>query len=124
MSTPRKEIAISFLKDTASGNVRSAYAAHVAPDFRHHNAYFKGGAEALMHGMEESAARFPNKRLEVQRALEDGDLVAVHSRVTLQPDDLGVAVVHIFRFHGDKIVELWDLIQPVPEDSPNEHGMF
>jgi predicted SnoaL-like aldol condensation-catalyzing enzyme len=32
--------------------------------------------------------------------------------------------VHIFRFRGDKIVELWDLGQEVPESSPNENGMF
>ena len=29
-----------------------------------------------------------------------------------------------FRFQGDRIVELWDLGQPVPEKSPNENGMF
>ena len=56
--------------------------------------------------------------------LEDGDLVAVHSRVRQKPGDLGAAVVHIFRFQGDRIVELWDMGQSVPENSPNENGMF
>ena len=61
---------------------------------------------------------------QTQHALEDGDLVAVHSRVRQNPDDRGAALVHIFRFHGDRVIELWDIGQPVPEDSPNENGMF
>src|SRR6185436_13939515 len=102
------------------GNVREAYQQHIAPGFRHHNAYFRGDAESLMKGMEENAAKNPNKTMEVQRAIEEGDLVAVHSRVRMKPGDLGVALVHIFKFQGDRIVELWDLGEPVPESSPNE----
>ncbi|HEY5993404.1 MAG TPA: nuclear transport factor 2 family protein [Gallionellaceae bacterium] len=120
----RKECAVSFLKLVGSGQVRKAYEQHIAEDFRHHNPYFKGDAGSLMQGMEENAARFPDKILEVQRALEDGDLVAVHSRVRLKPGDQGLALVHIFRFRGKDIVELWDIGQPVPENAPNENAMF
>ena len=57
-------------------------------------------------------------------ALEDGQLVAVHSKVTMRPGDRGNAVVHLFRFEGNKIVELRDVGQAVPETTENEHGMF
>jgi predicted SnoaL-like aldol condensation-catalyzing enzyme len=124
MATSHKEAALSFLRASASGNVREAYQKHVAPGFRHHNPYFRGDAESLMKGMEENAAKNPNKALEVQRAIEEGDLVAVHSRVRMKPGEPGVALVHIFRFQDDRIVELWDMGQPVPENSPNENGMF
>jgi len=50
--------------------------------------------------------------------------VLTHSRVQQKPSDLGAAVVHIFRFENGNIVELWDLGQPVPEESPNQYGMF
>lgn len=120
----RKAMAISFLHLASSGNVREAYEKYVDPAFIHHNPYFKGNAESLMKGMEENAAQFPEKILEVQRALEDGDLVAVHSHVRLKPDERGIALVHIFRFQDDRIVELWDLGQPVPGNSVNENGMF
>ena len=120
----KKEAAVSFLRLAASGRVRDAYATHVAPGFRHHNPYFRGDAESLMIGMEENAAKNPNKVLEVQRAIEEGDLVAVHSRLRMKPGEPGLALVHIFKFHGDRIGELWDLGQPVPENSPNENGMF
>ena len=74
--------------------------------------------------MEENAAKFPGKKLEIQRAIEEGDLVAVHSRVHMKPGGAGVAVVHIFRFRGNQITELWDIGQEIPKDSPNEYGMF
>ncbi|GEM_PF-2747946 len=40
--------------------------------------------------------------------LGDGDLVAVHSHIVLRSGEQGVAAVHLFRFHGDKIMEMWD----------------
>jgi predicted SnoaL-like aldol condensation-catalyzing enzyme len=124
MSTSRKEVAFSFLRAAASGKVREAYQKHLAPNFKHHNPFFRSDADSLMKAMEEAAAKNPNKSLEVQRAIEEGDLVAVHSRVRQKPGDIGAAVVHIFKFEGDRIAELWDMGQPVPENSPNEHGMF
>ena len=120
----RKAAAIEFLTLAASGNVRDAYERHVGPGFRHHNPYFRGDAASLMEAMAQNAAANPEKRLDVLRALEDGDLVAVHSRVRQRPDELGAVVVHLFRFEGDRIAELWDVGQAVPTDSANEHGMF
>jgi predicted SnoaL-like aldol condensation-catalyzing enzyme len=119
-----KEAAMDFLRLAASGNVREAYQKHVAAGFRHHNPYFRGDADSLAAGMEENAAKFPAKRLEIQRAVEEGDLVAVHSRVRMKPGDAGGAVVHIFKFKANRIAELWDIGQEAPQSSPNEHGMF
>ena len=124
MADSNKDTAISFLKLAASGNVREAYSRFVGAAFRHHNPFFEGSAEALMAGMEENALQNPNKVLEVKRAIAEGQLVAVHSHVRQKPDDLGAAVVHIFRFENGRIVELWDLGQPLPENSPNQYGMF
>ncbi|WP_019142288.1 nuclear transport factor 2 family protein [Noviherbaspirillum massiliense] len=119
-----KDIAITFLRLVASGKVREAYDKYIAPGFRHHNPYFPGDAESLMAAMEESAAKNPGKTFEVQRALQDGSLVVVHSRVRQNPSDRGAAVVHLFRFEGGRIAEMWDVGQALPENSPNEHGMF
>ena len=86
--------------------------------------YFRGDADALMAAMQDNAAKNPDKSLEIKHVLQDGDLVAVHSRVRMRPGDRGIGTVHIFRFEGDAIAELWDLAQPVPENSPNQFGMF
>ena len=119
-----KDAAVSFLRMCASGKVREAYSQFVGPQFRHHNPYFAGTADALMKGMEDNVRQFPDKTLDVKHALEDGELVAVHSHVRMKPDDKGVAVVHLLRFEGGRIAELWDVGQAVPEDSPNPNGMF
>ena len=74
----------------ASGNVREAYRKHVGADFRHHNPNFRGDAVSLMAAMEENAAKNPGKSLEIQLALQEGDLVAVFSRVRQKPGILAV----------------------------------
>jgi predicted SnoaL-like aldol condensation-catalyzing enzyme len=74
--------------------------------------------------MEEAAAKFPQTSVEIQRALEEGTLVAVHSRVKHEPAGRAIAAVHIFRFKGSSIVELWDIAMEEPQNSPNEHSMF
>ncbi len=124
MADSNKHAAVSFLKLAASGQVREAYSKFVGAEFRHHNPFFEGSAQALMAGMEENARQNPSKVFEVKRAIAEGELVVVHSHVRQKPGDLGVAVVHIFRFEKGRIVELWDLGQPVPEKSLNQYGMF
>lgn len=120
----QKQIAQDFLKLASKGQSRKAFELYVSDNFKHHNAWFKGDGQTLMTAMEENAKKTPDKVFEIQRALEDGNLVAVHSRVRQTPNDLGAAVIHIFRFENDKIVELWDFGQAVPENIINENGMF
>ena len=121
--TTQKEIAIAFLTNAATGKLDEAYEL-VSPGFRHHNAYFPGDTESLKAGMADAHKQFPNTRIDVQRVIAEGDLVAVHSRVQHAPDKPAIAVVHIFRFEGEKIAELWDVGMEVPKDSPNENGAF
>ena len=120
----RKEAAASFLRLASSGKVKEAYQQYIDARFRHHNPFFPGSAEALRAAMEENAAQFPHKAIEIKRVLADGDLVAVHAHVRLNPGDPGIATIHIFRFEGDRIIELWDVGQAVPENSLNDNGMF
>ena len=119
-----KDMAVSFLRLAGSGKVREAYERCVAENFRHHNAYYRGDRESLMRAMEDNAAKNPNKVLDVKLALEDGSYVAVHSHVRQHPQDRGAAVVHLFRFENDRIMELWDVGQALPPESPNQYGTF
>jgi predicted SnoaL-like aldol condensation-catalyzing enzyme len=121
-----KEIAQDFLQKAASGQVQEAYERYAAKSFKHHNPYFPGDAASLQKGMEDAHKTRPNRALDVARVIDDGgDLVAVHSRVTRQdPAAQEIAAVHIFRFEGDRIAELWDVAQELPKDSPNKNGAF
>ena len=120
----KKDVAIAFLQMAARGQARAGYEKHAGPGFRHHNAHFDASPDALIDAMDANARQFPGKTLEVKLALEDGDMVAVFSHVRHTGDEPGVGVVHIFRFDGSRIVEMWDLAQQVPAQSPNTNGMF
>lgn len=124
MTDSNKNAAVSFLRLASNGNVSEAYSKFVGDGFRHHNPFFEGSAESLRAGMEDNAKQNPLKVLEVKRVIAEGEFVVTHSHVRQKPDDLGAAVVHIFRFENGRIVELWDLGQPVSEGSPNQYGMF
>lgn len=120
----KKQAAKEFLKLCAKGSSREAFRRFVGPGFKHHNVYFKGDGETLMMAMEEAGKENPDTAFDIQRALEDGDLVAVHSHIRHKPNDRGYAVIHIMRFANEKIEELWDFGQEVPEETVNENGMF
>ena len=122
--TSHADIATSFLRMCARGEVRIAYDRYVSQDFVHHNAWFAGDRESLLRAMEESAAKEPNKSFEVRQVIDGGDKVAVLSHLKRVDAGLEYAVVHIARIVDGKIVELWDLGQEIPKDSPNELGMF
>lgn len=119
-----KPAAIEFLQMAARGDVVAAYERHVAPAFTHHNPYFAHDRRSLMEGMLQSAADEPNKSFEVVRAVEEADMVAVHSRLTRSATGGQYAVVHLLKFEDGKIIEAWDIGQEVPAGSPNTLGMF
>jgi predicted SnoaL-like aldol condensation-catalyzing enzyme len=119
-----KQMASDFLMLASKGNAREAFDRYIGKKFKHHNIYFKGDGESLMKAMEDNAIKNPDKILDIKRVLQDGNMVATHSYVRQRPDDPGGAVVHIFRFENDRIVELWDLGQPVPLETVNENGIF
>lgn len=120
----KKDMAIKFLELASAGDVEEAYKTFVHPDFAHHNPYFKGDRESLQNGMRDSAREMPDKTFTPLRALEDGNLVAVHGKVQLRPGSPEIALIHIFRFKDDKIIEEWEAAQEAPKESSNENGMF
>jgi predicted SnoaL-like aldol condensation-catalyzing enzyme len=119
-----KESALDFLQLVVAGNINEAYNNYVNMHGKHHNVYYSAEFASLKQGMIENHVQFPNKRLMVKNVVGERNLVAVHSNIILKPGEPGIAVVHIFRFEGGKIVEMWDVGQPIPIDSPNRLGAF
>src|SRR6266404_3364465 len=95
----KKETALAFLKLAASGKVSEAFDKYISRSFRHHNPHFRGDAKALKAGMMEAHQKYPNTTIEVQHLFEEGNLVAVHSRVIHSADAQEIAVVHTFHLH-------------------------
>ena len=120
----RKQIAQKFLQMVVAGNIEEAYRKYLDMKGKHHNFYFPAGFLALQKAMIENHDQFPNKQLLVKNVLEDGDLVAVHSRLILNETENDMAVLHLFRFQDNRIVEMWDIGNTIPGDCPNTDGAF
>lgn len=99
-------------------------AAYFGPRFIQHNPRSKDGIEGFRPLFQDLKKQFPGVRADVKRAFSDGDFVILHVHVKLQPEELGLAIVEIFRLEHGKIVEHWDVRQPIPETSANTNGMF
>ncbi len=92
----------------------------VAGPYIQHNPLFPNGTEPLM-GYLKQAGSIP---CEVKRMAIEGDLAFVHVRY-LNWAGKEHAAVDIFRFNEEgKILEHWDVLQPVPETPANNNTMF
>ena len=119
-----KERATQFMNLVSLGKIDEAYDQLVSPTGKHHSPYFAAGFDALRTAMKDNYAQFPKKKSVIKHVMGEDDMVAVHSHVTLEPGSPDFAILHLFRFENEKIVELWDFTQSVSEDSPNTDGIF
>lgn len=104
--------------------VVEAFESYVGPYYRQHNPSVPDGKEAIIKALPSYLAAAPELRYHFKRVLSDGDLVIVHSHVTTNAQDRGMAVIDIFRVENGKVVEHWDVAQPVPEKAANDNTMF
>jgi predicted SnoaL-like aldol condensation-catalyzing enzyme len=104
--------------------VRLAFETWVHPDYIQHKPSLPDGREAVVVFLEELLERFPDRTFTIHRVISSGDLVAVHYHSQATPEDLGFAVVDISRVEGCRMVEHWDVVQPVPAYSENGNTMF
>jgi predicted SnoaL-like aldol condensation-catalyzing enzyme len=94
------------------------------PHYIQHNPQAPDGFEAFVEFVEGFAGQFPQMSLEIKRALPEGDMVVTHSLLKTSPEDRGTAAADFFRLEEGKVVEHWDVLQPMPESSANDHPMF
>ena len=92
--------------------------------YTQHNPNAADGPEGLKGFVNFLKDKFPNNRSEIKRIFADGDYVIVHVHAVREPGTRGNAIIDIFKLENGKVVEHWDVVQPIPEKPANNNGMF
>lgn len=89
-----------------------------------HNPGAADGAEGFRKFVAFLRDKYPQSKSEIKQVFTDGDYVILHVHAVREPGTRGNAIIDIFRLEKGKIVEHWDAVQPIPEQSANTNGMF
>ena len=121
-----KKNAVDFYNQFFNQHDLSAAERYISPTtYIQHNPHVPNGRDAFVKAFTGIFQQNPQRQSVIKAAIAEGDLVALHVFSTNNPQDRGSAIVDIFRFDASgKIVEHWDVIQPVPEKTASGNGMF
>ena len=92
--------------------------------YRQHNPEVVDGPDGFVQFISKMQQKHPNLKVRISKVLADDDLVALHVHLTRESNDRGLAIAEWFRLKNGKIIEHWDVVQPVPESSANSNSMF
>jgi predicted SnoaL-like aldol condensation-catalyzing enzyme len=119
-----KKVVLDFYEKGLNQKDFEAAAQHFGPRYIQHNPGAPDGIDGFKAFIAMRKEKFPNARSEIKRVFADGDFVILHVHSVREPGERGVAIVDIFRLEKGKIVEHWDVVQPIPEKPANSNGMF
>ncbi len=119
-----KKNAIAFYQMAYLGGPLKAVEKYVGAEYIQHNPLVGDGKQAFIDYFETMARDFPGKSIEFIRAVAEGDLVALHTH-QVWPGGEQYVTMDFFRFDDNgKIVEHWDSIQEVPDETKNGNSMY
>jgi len=119
-----KQNAIDFYRTAYLGNPVKAVELYVGNEYIQHNPLVDDGKQPFIDYFTEMEKQYPGKEIQFMRAVAEGDMVALHTHQTWPGNDEYVTM-DFFRFDDNgKIVEHWDAIQQVPDESRNGNTMY
>ncbi len=119
-----KKAAIEFYRMAYMGDPARAVELYVGADYIQHNPLVGDGKQPFIDYFTEMARDYPGKTIEFVRAVAEGDLVALHTH-QIWPGNGEYVTMDFFRFDDNgKIVEHWDSMQKVPNETKNGNTMY
>ncbi|ALH95148.1 ester cyclase [Acinetobacter equi] len=120
-----RNIVLDFYQGVFQKHHVKAYAdRYIGDQYIQHNPYVSDGKAPFVNYFTQYFKENPTAQNTIKRAITDGDLVVLHVHSKQNEHDKGQAIVDIFRIENGKIVEHWDVIQNIPEQSANQNSMF
>ena len=119
-----KKIVVDFYDKALNQKDFEAASKYLGSRYTQHNPNAPDGPEGLKTFLQFLKEKFPNSRSEIKRVFADGDYVIVHVHAVREPGTRGNAIIDIFKLENGKVVEHWDVVQPIPEEAANTNGMF
>ncbi len=119
-----KKSVLDFYDKALNQKDFDAASKYLGPRYIQHNPGAPDGIEGFKAFIALRKEKFPNAKSEIKRAFAEGDYVILHVHGVREPGERGVAIMDIFRLENGKIVEHWDVVQPIPEKTANNNGMF
>ncbi|HEY1814322.1 MAG TPA: ester cyclase [Kofleriaceae bacterium] len=120
----KKAIVLDFYEHVVNRRDFAGASKHLGATYIQHRADAEDGSGGLQRFIDRMRGQFPGSHCEVLRTFCDGDFVILHAHVRLEPGARGSKHVDIFRMDRDKVVEHWDVDQPIPEHFVNPNGPF
>ncbi len=119
-----KEVVLAFYEKGLNQKDADAALKYVGDRYVQHNPNAADGPEGFRKFVAFLRDKYPQSKSEIKRVFTDGDYVILHVHAVREPGSRGNAIIDIFRLEKGKIVEHWDAVQPIPEQSANSNGMF
>ena len=106
------------------GEPQKAVELYVGDQYIQHNPAVTDGKQGFIDYFNRMQAEYPEKSIDFVRAVAEGDLVALHTH-QIWPGNDQYITMDFFRFdEKGKIIEHWDSIQQILEDSANDNTMY
>jgi predicted SnoaL-like aldol condensation-catalyzing enzyme len=115
---------LAFYEKGLNQKDADAALAHVGNRYVQHNPNAPDGPDGFRKFIGFLREKFPNSHSEIKRSFVDGDFVILHVHAVREPGTRGNAIIDIFKLENGKIVEHWDVVQPIPENPANNNTMF
>jgi predicted SnoaL-like aldol condensation-catalyzing enzyme len=119
-----KEIVVKIYDVIFNGHDLGRAPEFIKENYIQHNPGVETGLTGFIKAFQHHFERFPLFHVEIKHIIAEGDYVVAHLHAKGSPEEVGGAVVDIYRFEDGKVAEHWDVLQRIPSEFSHNNGMF